>query len=81
MLNYIDRGAVSIAAPLIKDEMGLTATGYGFAVSAFFWTYVPVLALAWWLADRLSVLRVMAGRVSVWAVTTGDLFRELVGVV
>lgn len=36
----------SIAAPLIKDEMGLSATGYGLVVAAFFWTYVPVLVLA-----------------------------------
>jgi MFS family permease len=70
MLNYIDRGAVSIAAPLIKDEMGLSATGYGLVVSAFFWTYVPVLVLAGWLADRISVWKLMAGGVAVWALAT-----------
>jgi ACS family D-galactonate transporter-like MFS transporter len=70
MLNYIDRGAVSIAAPLIKDEMGLSATGYGLVVSAFFWTYVPVLLLAGWLADRVSVHWLMAGGVAVWALST-----------
>lgn len=70
MLNYIDRGAVSVAAPLIKDEMGLSATGYGLVVSAFFWTYVPVLVLAGWLADRVSVFRLMAGGVAVWALAT-----------
>jgi MFS family permease len=70
MLNYIDRGAVSIAAPLIKDEMGLSATAYGLVVSAFFWTYVPVLVLAGWLADRVSVWRLMAGGVFIWALAT-----------
>ena len=70
MLNYIDRGAVSIAAPLIKDEMGLSATGYGLVVSAFFWTYVPVLVLAGWLADRVSVYWLMAGGVALWATAT-----------
>ncbi|MBC7522635.1 MAG: MFS transporter [Sandarakinorhabdus sp.] len=70
MLNYIDRGAVSIAAPLIKDEMGLSATGYGLVVSAFFWTYVPVLVLAGWLADRISVWKLMAGGVAIWAAAT-----------
>jgi ACS family D-galactonate transporter-like MFS transporter len=70
MLNYIDRGAVSIAAPLIKDEMGLSATGYGFVVSAFFWTYVPFLLLAGWLADKWSVHRLMAGGVAIWALAT-----------
>jgi len=70
MLNYIDRGAVSIAAPLIKDEMGLSATAYGLVVSAFFWTYVPVLVLAGWLADRVSVWKLMAAGVAVWALAT-----------
>lgn len=70
MLNYIDRGAVSIAAPLIKDEMGLSATGYGFVVSAFFWTYVPFLLLSGWLADRASVHWLMAGGVAIWALAT-----------
>ena len=70
VLNYVDRGAVSIAAPLIKDEMGLSATGYGLVVSAFFWTYVPVLVLAGWLADRVSVWWLMAGGVAVWALAT-----------
>lgn len=70
MLNYIDRGAVSIAAPLIKDEMGLSATGYGYAVSAFFWTYVPMLLFAGWLADRVSVYALMAVGVGIWALAT-----------
>lgn len=70
VLNYIDRGAISIAAPLIKDEMGLSATGYGLVVSAFFWTYVPVLVLAGWLADRVSVWWLMAGGVAIWALAT-----------
>ena len=70
MLNYVDRGAVSIAAPLIKDEMGLSATGYGLVVSAFFWTYVPVLLLAGWLADKVSVHRLMAVGVAIWALAT-----------
>ncbi|GGE01801.1 MFS transporter [Polymorphobacter glacialis] len=70
MLNYIDRGAISIAAPLIKDEMGLTATGYGLVVSSFFWTYVPMLMLAGWLADKVSVHRLMAAGVAVWAIAT-----------
>jgi len=70
MLNYIDRGAVSIAAPLIKGEMGLSATGYGFVVSSFFWTYVPFLLLSGWLADKVSVHRLMGGGVAIWALAT-----------
>lgn len=69
-LNYVDRGAVSVAAPLIQSELGLSATGYGVIVSAFFWTYVPALLLAGWLADRMSVHRLMAVGVALWATAT-----------
>ncbi len=69
-LNYIDRGAVSVAAPLIKDEFGLTNERYGVIVSSFYWTYVPALALAGWLADRISVRLLMALGVATWAIAT-----------
>lgn len=69
-LNYIDRGAVSVAAPLIQSELALSATGYGVIVSAFYWTYVPAQGFAGWLADRMSVHRLMAGGVLLWALAT-----------
>lgn len=69
-LNYIDRGAVSVAAPLIKDEFGLTNERYGVIVSSFYWTYVPALALAGWLADKMSVRLLMALGVATWALAT-----------
>lgn len=69
-LNYIDRGAVSVAAPLIKDDFGLSNERYGLIVSSFYWTYVPALALAGWLADRMSVRLLMAMGVAIWAIAT-----------
>ena len=70
VLNYVDRGAISVAAPLIKAELGLSNTDYGIIVSAFFWTYVPAQALAGWLADRVSVHRLLAAGVAIWAIAT-----------
>lgn len=69
-LNYIDRGALSVAAPLMQGELDLSATAYGFVVSAFFWTYVPSQVLAGWLADRVSVHRLMAAGVAIWGIAT-----------
>jgi len=37
LLNYVDRGAIAIAAPKLKPELGLNAKEFGLAVSAFFW--------------------------------------------
>ena len=69
-LNYVDRGAMPTAAPLLKGELGLSATEFGTAVSAFFWIYAPVQLIVGWLCDRFSVYRMMALGVIVWAGST-----------
>jgi MFS family permease len=69
-LNYVDRGAIAVAAPLMKGELGLTATEFGTAVSAFFWIYAPVQLVVGWLCDRFSVYRLIALGVIVWAAST-----------
>ena len=69
-LNYVDRGAIAVAAPLMKGELGLTATEFGTAVSAFFWIYAPVQLVIGWLCDRFNVYRLMAWGVILWAVST-----------
>src|SRR5436305_3127429 len=37
--NYLDRGNLSVAAPLISKDLGLTATQMGVVLSAFVWPY------------------------------------------
>jgi MFS family permease len=70
LLNYIDRGAISIASPQLKPELGLTNTQYGYAVSAFFWTYVPIQFFIGWACDRWCVYRLIAAGIALWAVST-----------
>ena len=69
-LNYVNRGSISIAAPRMKDELGLSAEAYGLAFSAFFWIYAPVQFFAGWLCDRFSVYRLMAVGILVWSAAT-----------
>jgi MFS family permease len=69
-LNYVDRGAMGIAAPLMKGELGLSEEAYGIAFSAFFWIYAPVQFFAGWLCDRFSVYRLMAAGILLWAGAT-----------
>ena len=69
-LNYVDRGAIAVAAPLMKGELGLSATEFGTAVSAFFWIYAPVQLVVGWLCDRYSVYRLLAWGVVLWAMST-----------
>lgn len=69
-INYIDRGNLSIAAPTIKDELGLTASQLGFLLSAFFWTYAAFQPVAGWLVDRFDVNWVLALGFLLWSSAT-----------
>lgn len=71
MLSYIDRGLLAISGPLIKPDLGLSATEFGLAVSAFFWIYAPAQLACGWLADHFSAPRLFAVGVALWAVATG----------
>src|SRR4029078_11206419 len=70
LLNYIDRGAIAIAAPRLKPELGLSATQFGLAVSAFFWIYAPLHYLIVWACDRCCVYRLLAAGIALWAIST-----------
>src|ERR1035438_1696173 len=66
-INYIDRGNLSIAAPLLKDELGISATQLGSLLSAFFWTYSTFQIVSGWLVDRLNVTLVLAVGFLLWS--------------
>jgi len=68
--NYVDRGALPIAAPLLKGDLHLSNEAYGVAVSAFFWIYAPVQLFAGWLCDRFSVYKLLALGILLWAGST-----------
>jgi MFS family permease len=69
-LNYVDRGSMAVAAPVMKGELNLSNEAYGWAVSAFFWVYAPVQLFAGWLCDRFSVYKLLAGGILLWAAST-----------
>ncbi|HZQ40414.1 MAG TPA: MFS transporter, partial [Rhizomicrobium sp.] len=39
LVNYIDRISLSVAAPQLQHDFGLTPQAVGFLFSAFFWSY------------------------------------------
>jgi Major Facilitator Superfamily len=69
-INYVDRGNLSTAAPLIQDELHLSATQLGFLLSAFYYSYVLAMAPVGWLAERFGAHRVLGAGVAIWAVST-----------
>ena len=70
LINYIDRGNLSVAAPLLKDELHLTNTQVGVLITAFFWTYTAVLAISGWIVDTLNVNWVLVAGFAIWSLAT-----------
>ena len=69
-INYVDRGNLAIAAPMLKDELGISAAQLGVLLSAFFWTYACLQVVSGWLVDRLNVNWVLAGGFFLWSAAT-----------
>lgn len=70
-INYVDRGNLSIAAPLLKAELHLSAYHLGILLGAFFWTYVTLMVVSGWLVDRFHVSWVLAVGFAIWSLATG----------
>jgi MFS family permease len=70
LLNYVDRGSLATAAPLLQDELALSGAEIGLLLSAFFWVYAPAQLLAGWLVHRFDIRIVLAAGVALWAVAT-----------
>jgi len=70
LINYIDRSNLSIAAPLIKDELHLSDWQLGKLLAAFFWTYGLMQIPAGWLTDRFDVKWVFAAGFFIWSAAT-----------
>jgi ACS family D-galactonate transporter-like MFS transporter len=69
-INYVDRGNLSIAAPMLKDELRITPAQLGILLSAFFWTYACLQPFYGWLVDRLNVNWVLATGFLLWSAAT-----------
>jgi MFS family permease len=69
-INYVDRGNLATAAPLIKDQLRLTKTQIGVLIAAFSWTYTPSMFLVGWLCERINPYRTLALGLVVWSLAT-----------
>lgn len=69
-INYIDRGNLATAAPMIQDELHLSASQLGVLLSAFYYGYVVCMPAMGWLAERYGAKRVLAAGITIWSVAT-----------
>src|SRR6185503_9676749 len=55
LINYVDRGNLSLAAPIVQSELGLSNSELGLLLGAFFWSYMAMQFVVGWLVDRFEV--------------------------
>jgi MFS family permease len=70
LINYIDRGALGTAGPLIQRDLHLSNGQYGLLFSAFFWMYALIQIPVGALAERYGAHRVLTAGLVVWATAT-----------
>jgi ACS family D-galactonate transporter-like MFS transporter len=69
-LNYVDRGSISVAMPLIQDEFDLAPESIGLLLSAFFFAYALMQVPGGWLVDRLGARKMVTGSCVGWGLAT-----------
>ena len=70
LINYVDRGNLALAAPLLKIQWGMSASRLGLLLSAFFWTYTALQFVMGLFVDRWGANRMMALGFLAWSVAT-----------
>lgn len=68
--TYMDRVAISQAAPVLRGEFGLSQTDLGLVFAAFTLAYALFQVPGGWMADRYGPRRVLTGIVSYWSAFT-----------
>jgi ACS family hexuronate transporter-like MFS transporter len=68
-LSYLDRQALSIAAPLVRREMHLDNAQLGLLLSAFFYAYSAGHLIVGWALDRFPIRTTYAVFVGLWSVS------------
>ena len=71
MLNYLDRAALSVMAPLVKQDLHIDDAQMGILFSCFFIGYCLFCFLGGWAADRFGPRRVFAWAAGIWSLFCG----------
>jgi MFS transporter, ACS family, D-galactonate transporter len=69
-ISYVDRINLAIAAPYIKNELGVSDANMGLVLGAFFWTYALMQIPSGWILDRIGARAGLAIAVGWWSAFT-----------
>src|SRR5438445_514280 len=67
LVNYFDRINLSVAAPQLQHDLGLTPTQMGLLFSAFFWSYSMFQLPGGLVLDRYGIKTVGRWGAFLWA--------------
>jgi ACS family D-galactonate transporter-like MFS transporter len=70
LINYIDRGALSVAQKPLQSELGLGPAAFGLLSSAFFWIYALAQVPIGVLLDRFGVMLLSRISALLWTVAS-----------
>jgi MFS family permease len=67
VVNYLDRSALSVAAPLVTRDLDLSPSDLGLIFSSFFVGYAIFNFIGGWASDKLGGKRVFTLAMGVWS--------------
>lgn len=70
LITFMDRTNISIAAPKMMVEFGLSKVQMGFVFSAFAWAYALGQLPGGWITDKLGPRKILAVVVLFWSLMT-----------
>ncbi len=69
-ITYLDRVCISVAAPFMIEDLGLSSAQMGYVFSAFALAYGLFQIPTGWIGDRFGQKRLMAPIVAAWSLLT-----------
>ena len=67
VINYIDRQTLSVLAPVLRQELGITDSQYANILTAFLAAYTVMYVGSGFLVDRFGTRRTLAGFMVWWS--------------
>ena len=67
VINYVDRATLSVANPLIRQDLGLSIADMGYLLSAFLWAYAFAQLPTGAMVDKLGPRLLLSFGLSLWS--------------
>jgi MFS transporter, ACS family, hexuronate transporter len=71
VMNYLDRQALSVVAPVMRKDLGISVMGYANAVNSFLLAYSIMYAGSGMILDRIGYRAGLAIFVGLWSLFSG----------